>query len=108
MGRHSMGEFEHLVLLAALRLGPEAYGVPIIAEIEGRTGRDVSQAAAYLTLKRLEKKGWLTGRAGKGGEERGGRERRYFDVTEEGRRRLAASRAGLMSMWDGVAQELGG
>ncbi len=108
MGRHSMGEFEHLVLLAVLRLGPEAYGVPIIAEIEERTGREVSQAAAYLTLKRLEKKGWLTSRPEKGGEERGSRERRYFDVTEEGRRRLTASRAGLMNMWAGVAQELGG
>ena len=82
MGRHSMGEFEHLVLLATLRLGPEAYGVPIIAEIEARTGRDVSQAAAYLTLKRLEKKGWLTGRPGQGSEERGSRQRRYFDITE--------------------------
>ncbi len=107
MGRHSIGEFEHLVLLATLRLGPEAYGVPIIAEIEKRTGRDVSQAAAYLTLKRLEKKGWLTGRPGKGSEERGSRQRRYFDVTEEGRTRLAASRAGLISMWEGVAHELG-
>ena len=107
MGRHSMGEFEHLVMLAALRLGPDAYGVSIIAEIEERTGRDVSQAAAYLTLKRLEGKGWLAGRQEPGDEERGHRERRCFELTAEGRRRLERSRAELASMWDGFAPELG-
>lgn len=106
MGRNSIGEFEHLVLLAALRLGPEAYGASIIVEIEERTGRDVSQAAAYLTLKRLEGKGWLVGRQETGGEDRGHRARRCFVVSDEGRRRLAKSRAGLMSMWAGMASEL--
>jgi DNA-binding PadR family transcriptional regulator len=102
-----MGEFEHLVMLAALRLGPDAYGVSIIEEIEERTRRDVSQAAAYLTLKRLEKKGWLEGRLDEGDEARGHRERRYFDVTGEGRERLERSRDELASMWEGLAPELG-
>ena len=108
MGRNSMGEFEHLVLLAVLRLGEDAYGVSVIREIEARTGRDVSQAAAYLTLKRLEGKGWLAGKKGVGGTERGSRDRRYFSLTDEGRTRLVRSREGLLQMWDGVAQELGG
>ena len=107
MGRHSMGEFEHLVMLAALRLGRDAYGVSIIEEIEQRTGRDVSQAAAYLTLKRLEEKGWLEGRQEEGDEKRGYRERRCFDLTEQGRRRLERSRTELTSMWEGLAPELG-
>jgi len=102
-----MGEFEHLVMLAALRLGRDAYGVSIIEEIEQRTGRDVSQAAAYLTLKRLEKKGWLKGRQEDGDEERGHRERRCFELTDEGRRRLDRSRLELTSMWEGLAPELG-
>lgn len=107
MGRHSMGEFEHLVMLAALRLGPDGYGVSIIEEIEARTGRDVSQAAAYLTLKRLEKKGWLEGRQEEGDEERGHRERRCYEVTAEGMERLERSRDELASMWEGLAPELG-
>lgn len=107
MGRHSMGEFEHLVMLAAVRIGRDAYGVSIIEEIEERTGRDVSQAAAYLTLKRLEKKGWLEGRQEEGDEARGRRERRCFEVTEEGLRRLERSRSELASMWEGVAPEPG-
>ena len=48
-----------MILLATLRLGEEAYGVSILREIEAQTQRDVSQAAAYLTLKRLEGKGWI-------------------------------------------------
>ena len=107
MGRHSMGEFEHLVMLAAFRIGRDAYGVSIIEEIEERTGRDVSQAAAYLTLKRLKGKGWLEGRQEDGDESRGQRERRCFEVTEEGLRRLERSRAELASMWEGMAPEFG-
>jgi len=107
MGRHSMGEFEHLVMLAVLRLGPTAYGATIIEEIEKRTGRDVSQAAAYLTLKRLEKKGWLRGRQEEGDEARGYRERRCFEITEEGLERLERSREELASMWEGLAPGLG-
>jgi DNA-binding PadR family transcriptional regulator len=102
-----MGEFEHLVMLAALRIGPDAYGVSIIDEIEERTGRDVSQAAAYLTLKRLEGKGWLAGRQEEGDEARGQRERRCFEVTEQGLRRLERSRSELAAMWKGMAPELG-
>jgi DNA-binding PadR family transcriptional regulator len=102
-----MGEFEHLVLLAVLRLRGEGYGVSIIEEIEERTGRDVSQAAAYLTLKRLEEKGWLSGRQEAGDEERGRRQRRCFRVTDEGMDRLERSRAELASMWDGLARGFG-
>lgn len=107
MGRHSMGEFEHLVMLAALRIGRDAYGVSIIEELEARTGRDVSQAAAYLTLKRLEEKGWLEGRQEEGDRDRGHRERRCFEITEKGLERLERSRAELASMWEGLAPELG-
>jgi len=107
VGRHSMGEFEHLVMVAVLRLGPGAYGVSVIEEIEARTGRDVSQAAAYLTLKRLEGKGWVEGRREEGDDERGNRERRCFRVTREGRQRLERSRAELASMWEGLAGEFG-
>ena len=54
--RKSLGEFEHLLLLAVLRLGDEAYGVTMRREIESRTGRSVSLGAVYPTMDRLEEK----------------------------------------------------
>jgi DNA-binding PadR family transcriptional regulator len=106
MGRDALGEFEHLIMLAILRLGPEAYGVPIIDEVEARTGRTVSEAAAYLTLRRLEEKGWIKSRVGEPTPERGGRAKRYFKLLPVGVRRLRESRTALVQMWDGVAAEL--
>ena len=106
MPRHLMGEFEHLVLLAIIRLGDQAYGVPVIREVESRTGRQVSQAAAYLTLRRLEEKGWVKGRAGEATTRRGGRPKRYYSVTAQGRQKLRQARSGLLNMWAGIVEEL--
>ncbi len=94
-------------MVAILRLGSDAYGVSIIEEIEARTGRDVSQAAAYLTLKRLEEKGWIKGRKEEGDEARGHRERRCFELSGDGRDRLDRSRTEIANMWEGLAGELG-
>ena len=57
MGKQMVGEFEHHVLLALLRQGDEGYSVPIISELEERTGREVAPAAVYIALRRLEAKG---------------------------------------------------
>ncbi len=106
MARRALGEFEQLVMLAIFRLGSEAYGVPIIAEVEERTGRSVSQAAAYMTLRRLEEKGWVRSSVADPTPERGGRAKRYFELQPAGLERLRASRAALRQMWDGIAAEL--
>lgn len=108
MSRDSLGEFEQLILLAIVRLGEDAYGVPIIEEIERRTRRVVSQAAAYLTLKRLETKGWIKSRMAEPTPERGGRAKRFFVVKPAGTRRLQAAREELMSMWEGIEAKLDG
>ena len=68
-----LGEFELLVLSALLRLGDDAYGVAIRAEIEERAGRNASIGAVYATLERLEKKGLIRSRMGEATPERGGR-----------------------------------
>jgi DNA-binding PadR family transcriptional regulator len=102
MTRSALGEFEHLILLAVIRLGSEAYGARIIDELEVRTGREISQAAAYIALKRLDEKGLLQCRIGPGSAERGDRARRFFRVTAEGRTRLRQSARALFSMWDGI------
>jgi DNA-binding PadR family transcriptional regulator len=101
-----LGEFEHLILLAVYRLGKDAYGVPVIREVEDRTGRSVTQAAAYLTLRRLEEKGFIKSKLGKPTAERGGRAKRYFEITRTGTAQLRDSRSALAKMWEGVSPEL--
>lgn len=101
MARHGLGDFEQLILLAILRLGVDAYGVSIAEEIEARTSRSVAQAAAYLTLSRLEEKGWVSSRVRKGAGGTG-RRRRYYRVEKEGVARLRESRDELIEMWEGT------
>ena len=101
-GRERLGELEHIVLLAVLRLGENAYGVPIRREIERRTARSLTVGALYRTLDRLEAKGYVTSRFGDPTPERGGRSRRYFRTRPLGIRALRASRDALAAMWEGV------
>jgi len=103
-----MGEFEHLVLLAILRVGDNAYGVPIANVVEERTGREVSHAAVYLTLRRLEEKGWIESELGDPTPSRGGRAKRYFRICSDGLARLREARLELGSMWDGLGAEFDG
>jgi PadR family transcriptional regulator PadR len=100
--REHLGELEQIVLLAILRLGDEAYGVPIRLEIEQRTGRTLTVGALYSTLDRLEHKGYVSSAFSDPTPERGGRSKRYFEVRPLGLRTLRASRDALTAMWDGV------
>jgi DNA-binding PadR family transcriptional regulator len=102
MARETLGEFEHQVLLAILQLGGEAYSVPIVLELEERTGREIAQAAVFIVLQRLEKKGLLTSRLDDHAVEETGRIRRYFKPTREAMRRLKNSRRALVRLWEGL------
>ena len=102
MTRSYLGEFEHMVLLAILRLGDEAYAPAILEEIEQRTGRPASPGSMYVTLDRLEEKGLLRSRLADATDERGGRPRRYVTVTAFGMRQLRASRTALIELWRGL------
>src|SRR6202035_5022544 len=82
--REYLGEFEHIVVLALLRLADRAYGVTVRQEIEERTGRDVSIGAVYATLDRLQSKGYVRSRLAEPTPERGGRSKRFFRVTGAG------------------------
>jgi PadR family transcriptional regulator, regulatory protein PadR len=97
-----LGEFEQLVLLAVLREGNEAYGVPVRRAIADRSGRDVSLAAVYKTLTRLEEKGFVTAHVGEPTPERGGRRKRYYTVTVAGRGALRQSVEVLRRMSRGL------
>lgn len=102
MTRGPLGEFEHVVLLAILRLGDGAYAPAILDEIEQRTGRAASAGSMYVTLDRLEAKGLLRSRLGDPTDDRGGRQRRYVTVTAAGVRELRSSRAALLRLWRGL------
>ena len=101
-----LGEFEHVVLLAILRLGDEAYAVPIRQEIEDRTGRRIARGALYTALERLEGKRCLRSRMSQPLPERGGRSRRYFAVTQAGLAAIRASRRSLLRLWQGLEGRL--
>lgn len=102
MGRSHLGELEQIVLLAILRVSPDAYGVPIRVEIEQRIRRSLTVGALYRTLDRLEEKGYVTSWFGDPTPERGGRSKRYFKVQPSGLRALRTSREALAAMWDGL------
>ena len=102
----SLGEFEHVVLLAVLRLGDEAYAVPIIDEIERCTGRSISRGSVYITLDRLETKGFLKSRLGDPTPERGGRPKRYYELRPRAMDALRESRRALVALWRGLETKL--
>ena len=102
-----LGDLEQLVLLAVIRTGDEAYGVRIGEEIARYGGRDLTFATIHKALERLETKGHVRSHLGDPTPVRGGRAKRYFEVTAQGRRvlkqELAIIRqmaAGLQLGWD--------
>lgn len=99
MGRLDLGDIDHLVLLAILRLGSEAYGIPILDEVCASSGREVSRATVYVALKRLEQKGLVASKLGDSTPERGGRAKRFFRLKPSGLTALRESRAMFLSLW---------
>ena len=106
--RDFLGEFELMVLLAVIRIGDGAYGVPILKELCDTARRDVSFGSVYAALDRLEQKGLVSSSLGDSTPVRGGRAKRYFRVTKQGLRQVRSSRAALMSLWNGIPQLEGG
>jgi PadR family transcriptional regulator PadR len=98
----SLGEFEQIVLLAILRLEDSAYGVTIQSEIEACAGRKTTPGALYTTLDRLEHKGLLGSRCGESTPARGGRAKRFYSVTTEGRHRLVNAQAAFHRLLGGL------
>lgn len=108
MSRRFLGEFEHMVLAAALRLGDEAYGAALIREIREETGRRVPSGGLSLTLDRLEDKGLVRSRMGEPDARRGGRPKRYIEVTSAGVRAVRETREAMLGLWRGLETRLGG
>lgn len=100
--RDYLGEFEHIIILALLRLNDRAYGVTVRHEIEARTRREVSIGAIYATLDRLEEKGYVKSRLGEPTPERGGRSKRFYHVTAKGVAAVNRTHRALKNMTDGL------
>jgi len=108
MPSDSLAEFELLVMLAALRLGPDgAYTVSIVTDIEARTGRGVRRANVFTTLQRLEAKDFVSTRLGRPKREREGRPPRLVTVTSTGLDALRATTGAIRSMSGGLGELLG-
>ena len=107
-GRAYLSELELMVLLALVRLNDEAYGVPIATEIESHTGRELALGSVYAALDRLEARGIVRSRLGDPTAARGGRAKRYFQITGAGMRELKAAQQALVSLWSGIPALEGG
>ena len=103
-----LGEFELLVMLTILRLGDEAYGVPISREIARQTGRTIAFGTVYVTLERLQRKGLVRSNLGETTPERGGRAKRFFRVTSTGLRTVRETKQSLISLWTDLPELEGG
>jgi len=102
----TLGEFEQVVLLAILRLADEAYAVTVRDEIVRCTARDVSRGSVYITLDRLETKGYLRSRLADPTPERGGRAKRYYALRPRAVEALRESRRALVALWRGLESVL--
>lgn len=97
-----LGSLEHIVLLAVMRLGADAYGMTVRRAIEEATGRDISIGAVYATLTRVESKGFIKSFAGEPTAERGGRAKRYFRMTADGIGAVRATHKIIQKMSAGI------
>jgi len=97
-----LGEFEHIILLALLRLGDRAYGVTVRQEIQSRISREVSIGAVYATLERLQTKSYVTSSWGEPTAERGGRAKRFFRITATGVIAVNQTQQALQRMIEGL------
>jgi DNA-binding PadR family transcriptional regulator len=103
MGSHTLQHFELHVLLAMLLQRDETYSVPLVLALEKRMGRPVAQAAVFIALSRLEKKGLVCSRLD---APEGGRSRRYFKLTRQGLAVVKEARSEHARLWRGLGRVL--
>jgi len=90
MKQHTLGEFEELVLLMVAAQHDEAYGVTILEGLEEKLDKKMNISAVHVALKRIEDKGFVKSRFGGITEDRGGRRKKYYVITDMGKRMLDA------------------
>lgn len=104
MAKEFLGEFEEIILTLVAGLQEDAYGAAIAEEIETRLKREVNLSAVHVTLYRLEDKGFIKSKFGGGTNERGGRKKRIFTITNSGLAMLKAMKEARLDLWKLVPQ----
>src|SRR4051812_37530358 len=94
-----LGEFEELVLLTISTLGKDAYGVSIQKDLEERCNRSISIGALHSTITRLEEKGYLKSWTGGATKERGGRSKRFYEITASGKKAVTETKLLRDELW---------
>ncbi|MEO9869782.1 PadR family transcriptional regulator [Ekhidna sp.] len=84
MKGNNLGEFEELILLTVASLAKDAYAVSVKEELETRAKRVTNISAIHSSLYRLEDKGFLISEFGGATQKRGGKKKRFFQVTSAG------------------------
>lgn len=100
----NLGEFEEIVLLTIASLMEEAYSVNIVDEITNVTGRKTKLGVAHAVLNRLEKKGLITSELGEPTKERGGRRKRFFQVSHAGKVALMKAKEQRDRLWSNIPE----
>lgn len=100
----NIGEFEELVLLVVGTLNDNAYGVEVRNFIMQETGRKVNISAVHEVLKRLEKKKFIRSEVGGATVERGGRRKKFFFLTSEGKQVLDYSKELRNGLYNRIPQ----
>ena len=102
-GTH-LGEFEELVLLTIAALVNDAYSVAVCDELEKDSGRSVKLGVVHSVLNRLEEKGFVKSRLGEATKARGGKRKRYYDVTNTGKSALIRSKELRDQLWNRIPE----
>ncbi len=95
-----IGEFEELVLLTIATLGEQAYGVAVLEDIQQRAKRKISIGALHSTITRLDEKGFITSYLGEPTKERGGRRKRFFQLTASAKQALSEMKSLRDELWN--------
>ena len=96
-----LNDIDQAVLVSVLALDAEAYGVAVKKEAERRTGRKLSTGTVYAVLSKAEDHGLVESRLGEPTPERGGRRKRFYAATDQGRRALSEAHQSTVNLWDG-------
>lgn len=99
-----LGEFEELILLTVASLDKEAYAVAVKSEVEQIAKRKVNISAVHSALYRLEDKGFLQSEFGGATSQRGGKNKRYFTVTNAGIAALREAKELREQFWQNIPQ----